>query len=86
MARSALLGGGGLLLASCRVCPELDRPDPESRGPSRVDTVMIQGADHMYSGEEESVAEIITQWVDTLVHDPSSESADPVKPRDPPLE
>jgi hypothetical protein len=27
-------------------------------GPSRVNTVMIQGADHMYAGQEEHVADI----------------------------
>jgi pimeloyl-ACP methyl ester carboxylesterase len=36
-------------------------------GPSRVDTVMIRGADHMYSGEEEQVARTIAAWADTQV-------------------
>ncbi len=36
-------------------------------GPSRVDTVMIQNADHMYNGEEAQVAQTIAQWADTLV-------------------
>lgn len=35
-------------------------------GPSRVNTVMVEGGDHMYAGEEARVAEIITQWADTL--------------------
>jgi len=35
-------------------------------GPSRVDTVMIRGADHMYAGEEEQVAQTIAKWADTL--------------------
>jgi len=35
-------------------------------GPGRVDTVMIRGADHMYAGEEEQVAEAIAKWADTL--------------------
>jgi len=35
-------------------------------GPSRVDTVMIQDADHMYTGEEEQVAERIAEWAHTL--------------------
>ncbi len=35
-------------------------------GPSRVDTVMIQHADHMYSGEEAQVAQTIAHWADRL--------------------
>jgi pimeloyl-ACP methyl ester carboxylesterase len=35
--------------------------------PSRVDTVMIQNATHMYTGEEAQVAQIIVRWADTLV-------------------
>jgi pimeloyl-ACP methyl ester carboxylesterase len=35
-------------------------------GPSRVDTVMIQGADHMYTGEERQVAERIAEWAHAL--------------------
>ena len=36
-------------------------------GPSRVDTFMIRGADHMYGDEEVQVAEIIAKWADTLL-------------------
>jgi alpha/beta superfamily hydrolase len=39
----------------------------QSSGPSRVDTVMIRGADHMYAGEEAQVAETIAKWADTLL-------------------
>ncbi len=39
----------------------------QSSGPSRVETVMIRGADHMYAGEEAQVAETIAKWADTLV-------------------
>ena len=39
----------------------------QSSGPSRVDSVMIQGADHVYSGEEAQVAKTIAKWADTLV-------------------
>jgi len=35
-------------------------------GPSRVDTAMIKRADHMYTGEEAQVAQIISQWADSL--------------------
>jgi pimeloyl-ACP methyl ester carboxylesterase len=37
-------------------------------GPRSVVTVMIRGADHMYSGEEDQVAPTITTWADNLVH------------------
>jgi pimeloyl-ACP methyl ester carboxylesterase len=36
-------------------------------GPSRVDTVMIKGTDHMYQGEEVQVAETIAKWADGLL-------------------
>jgi pimeloyl-ACP methyl ester carboxylesterase len=36
-------------------------------GPSRVNTVMINGADHMYTGKEAQVAQIIAEWADTLL-------------------
>ncbi len=39
----------------------------QSSGPSRVDTVMIEHADHMYHGEEAQVAQTIAKWADTLV-------------------
>ncbi len=39
----------------------------QSNGPSRVETVMIRGADHMYAGEEAQVAETIAKWADTLL-------------------
>ncbi len=34
----------------------------QSSGPSRVDTVMIQHPDHMYTGWEVQVAETIAKW------------------------
>jgi pimeloyl-ACP methyl ester carboxylesterase len=36
-------------------------------GPSRVDTAMIQNADHMYRGEEAQVAQTIAKWANALV-------------------
>lgn len=39
----------------------------QSSGPSRVDTVMIRGADHIYAGEEAQVAQTIAAWVNTLM-------------------
>jgi pimeloyl-ACP methyl ester carboxylesterase len=43
----------------------------QPRGPSRVDTVMIRGADHMYAGEEEQVARTIASWADSQLLPPS---------------
>jgi dienelactone hydrolase len=34
--------------------------------PSRVDTALIQGADHMYDGRENRVAQVIANWGETL--------------------
>ena len=39
----------------------------QSSGPSRVETVMIENADHMYTSEEIQVAQTITKWAETLV-------------------
>jgi len=39
----------------------------QARGPSRVDTVMIQNADHMYTGEEAQVAQTIADWSDRVL-------------------
>jgi pimeloyl-ACP methyl ester carboxylesterase len=44
-------------------------------GPSRVDTVMIQNADHMYRGEEAQVAQTIAKWATALVPSSSRKSA-----------
>ncbi len=41
-------------------------------GPSRVDTVMIRGADHMYAGEEGQVAEAIAKWANALLEPEAS--------------
>jgi pimeloyl-ACP methyl ester carboxylesterase len=38
----------------------------QSSGPGRVDTIMIENADHMYTGEEAQVAEAIAQWADSV--------------------
>jgi pimeloyl-ACP methyl ester carboxylesterase len=37
-----------------------------SAGPRRVDTALISRADHMYTGEEAQVAEVIAAWVDRV--------------------
>ena len=39
----------------------------QSSGPSRVTTVMIPDADHMYTGAEAQVAETITRWAEPLI-------------------
>ena len=47
----------------------------QSSGPSRVDTVMIQRADHMYAGGEAQVAQVIGEWADRLsIPNPSKDS------------
>jgi pimeloyl-ACP methyl ester carboxylesterase len=38
-----------------------------STRPSHVDTALIQGADHMYDGQEDHVAQVIANWADTLL-------------------
>lgn len=38
----------------------------QKSGPSRATTVMIHGADHMYTGEESQVAQVIVDWIGTL--------------------
>ena len=37
-----------------------------ARGPRRVDTAMIDRADHMYTGEEQQVADTIARWAASL--------------------
>ncbi len=44
-------------------------------GPSRVNTIMIQGADHMYAGQEDRVAQVIAGWADTLL-EPKTETGE----------
>jgi hypothetical protein len=36
-------------------------------GPSRVDTVMLQNAEHIYRGEEAHVAQTMANWANALV-------------------
>ena len=36
------------------------------KGPITVTTTMITGADHMYGGEEEQVANVITMWIENI--------------------
>jgi pimeloyl-ACP methyl ester carboxylesterase len=51
----------------------------QSSGPSRVDTVMIRGGDHMYTGEAAQVAETIAKWADTLLQPEARKGATPGK-------
>jgi pimeloyl-ACP methyl ester carboxylesterase len=48
-------------------------------GPSRVNTVLIHGADHMYVGQEEQVADVIASWADSLL--PAKTGKIDLKPR-----
>ncbi len=52
----------------------------QSSGPSRVNTVMIQSADHIYTGEEVQVAETIAKWADTLLSPEAGKGEVPGKP------
>jgi alpha/beta superfamily hydrolase len=51
-----------------------------STRPSRVDTALIQGADHMYDGQEDQVAQVIANWADTLVTASAKRSGTPKNP------
>jgi hypothetical protein len=42
----------------------------QQSGPSRVDTAMVRNGDHMYTGEEAQVAQIIADWTDRAVRPP----------------
>lgn len=50
--------------------PELDRLRSliarQPTGPARVDTAMIEGANHEYVGYEDKVAKVLTDWISTL--------------------
>jgi pimeloyl-ACP methyl ester carboxylesterase len=39
----------------------------QTNGPRQVTVAMIQDADHMYTGEEQQVARIISDWIDAVV-------------------
>lgn len=39
----------------------------QKSGPRRVTVAMIQNADHMYTGEEAQVAQVISGWIDSVV-------------------
>jgi pimeloyl-ACP methyl ester carboxylesterase len=49
-------------------------------GPSRVNTVMVRGADHMYAGQEDQIADIIANWAGTLLAANTRKSEIPTKP------
>lgn len=39
----------------------------QSSGPSRVDTMLIQHANHMYEGQEQQVADTIAAWINSAL-------------------
>jgi hypothetical protein len=49
--------------------------------PSRINTVMIEGADHMYAGQEDRVAQVIANWADTLLPANTEKSEVPKRQR-----
>jgi pimeloyl-ACP methyl ester carboxylesterase len=44
----------------------------QKSGPRSVTVAMIQNADHMYTGEEQQVAQVISDWVDRVVLAPAA--------------
>jgi len=52
----------------------------QASGPARVDTAMIQSADHMYTGEETQVAQTIAGWLGSALLPKSSGSSVPSTP------
>ena len=52
-------------------------------GPRRVDTVMVRNADHMYTGEEEQVAQTIAVWIDSAVLPQAGSGGVPSRPASP---
>ena len=38
----------------------------QQSGPSSVNTALIKGANHMYAGQEDQVAQVIARWADAL--------------------
>lgn len=46
-------------------------------GPRQVDTVMIARGDHMYTGEEAQVAQVISDWIDRVVAPAATVSSSP---------
>jgi pimeloyl-ACP methyl ester carboxylesterase len=52
----------------------------QSSGPVRVETAMIEGADHMYAGEETQVAQIIAKWADHLLPPEANKGNGEAKP------
>jgi dienelactone hydrolase len=51
-----------------------------STGPSRVDTALILGADHMYDGQEDHVSQVIAGWAGTLLSANAKQSETPKSP------
>jgi hypothetical protein len=43
-------------------------------GTGSVETQLVDGADHVYSGEEERVAQVISEWIAALVTGPPHSS------------
>jgi hypothetical protein len=48
--------------------------------PSRAETALIRGADHMYEGQEDRVAQVIASWADTLLSANAERSGTPKDP------
>jgi hypothetical protein len=51
----------------------------QASGPSRVDTAIIDKADHMYTGEEAEVTRTIGEWTNSVVLPQSAGRSAPVR-------
>jgi hypothetical protein len=52
----------------------------QRNGPGRVTTALIEGANHMYTGQEDHVAQVIANWAETLVPADKINTQDPRRP------
>jgi hypothetical protein len=51
------------------------------KSPSRINTVMIEGADHVYAGQQGRVAQVIASWADMLLPANTEKSEVPKTPK-----
>lgn len=49
-------------------------------GPSSVKTALIEGANHMYAGQEDQVAQVIANWADVLPVANATRGKDSIRP------
>ncbi len=52
----------------------------QKSGPRSVTTALIEGANHMYAGQEDHVAQVIANWAETLLPADKINTQDPSRP------